>query len=95
MRALRLFMAFMAATGVAGAITVLTVISDEVEAKASAQAGKPVALGPDCAQQAWPYYESHCIRRPAAQSLRAAGRAQANAVHIVSVDRRARAADRD
>ena len=78
--------AVIAAGLVAGVITILPGASDEVAASVPLSAGKGDrldirAVGPNCAEQAWPYYEVKClkdVRQPMAQ---------AKAVRIVTTDR--------
>ena len=59
--------AIAAAALVAGAVTILPGASDQVSASAPIKAGKSDRLdirplGTHCSQQAWPYFEAHCLR---------------------------------
>jgi hypothetical protein len=78
--------AIAAAALVAGAITVLPGASDQVSASAPLNSGKGDrldirAVGPQCSQQVWPYYEAGCLK----DLRQPMGRAKA--VRIVSPDR--------
>ena len=62
----RPMMAIAAAAFIASAISVFTAATEPVEASASLVANRgelaTQPIGPACAQQAWPYYERHCVR---------------------------------
>jgi hypothetical protein len=78
--------AIAAAALVAGAITILPGASDQVSASAPLNSGKGDrldirAIGPQCSQQVWPYYEARCLK----DSRQPMGHAKA--VRIVSPDR--------
>ena len=53
--AYRIVLAVVAAAIVACFFTIITATADQVEASA------PI-IGTQCSQQAWPYYETHCLR---------------------------------
>lgn len=68
--------AVVAAALVAGAITIVHGAHDKVVASAPLHSGKGDridirAAGPNCSEQAWPYYEAGCIkdrRRPMSEA---------------------------
>jgi hypothetical protein len=65
--AIRAVSAVAAAVLIAGAITLLPGASASVSANAPLNSGKGDrldvrAVGPQCSQQAWPYYEARCIK---------------------------------
>ena len=74
---------------IAGAITILPSFSDKVVASAPIHSGKGDrldirALGAECSEQAWPYFEANCLRD---------GRVtmgKAKAARIVTADRNVR-----
>jgi hypothetical protein len=78
-------LAVVASALIAGAITVLTAATDQVEASAPIMGFYGDAdrrpIGPQCSQQAWPYYEAHCVRDLRPQSTR--GRS----ARVVTIDR--------
>jgi hypothetical protein len=51
----RIVLAVVAAAIVACFFTIITATADQVEASA------PI-IGAQCSQQAWPYFEAHCLR---------------------------------
>jgi len=75
------------AAAVAGGLMILPSLSNPVVASTPIHSGKGDRLdirpiGPQCSEQAWPYFEASCLRNPRAQfgSVRTA--------RIVSADRR-------
>jgi hypothetical protein len=71
---------------IAGAFTILPGASDEVEASPPVAVAKSDRLdfrpiGPNCSQQAWPYYEAGCLKNRRAQG------GEAKATRIVTADR--------
>lgn len=78
--------AALAALAIAGALTILPGASDPVVASSPLNSGKSDRLdarplGTNCSEQAWPYFETKCVR-----DLRAP-MGQAKAVRIVAVER--------
>jgi hypothetical protein len=72
---------------IAGTITILPSFSDRVVASAPIHAGKSDRLdirplGAQCSEQAWPYFEAHCLRDKRAVM------GQAKPARIVTADRR-------
>jgi hypothetical protein len=71
---------------IAGALTVIPGTSEQVEARAPLNSGKGDRLdartiGPNCSQQAWPYYEAGCLKD------RRQAMGQAKTTRIVTADR--------
>jgi len=84
--AYRAISAIVAAGLVAGALTVIPGTSEQVEARAPFNSGKgdrldARAIGPNCSQQAWPYYEANCLKD------RRQAMGQAKVSRIVTADR--------
>ena len=66
-KAYRSFSAIALAALIAGAVTVLPSFSGKVVASAPLHSGKGDRLdirplGPQCSEQAWPYFEANCLR---------------------------------
>ena len=92
-RAIRAVSAVAAAIVIAGAITLLPGASASVSANAPLNSGKGDRLdirvvGPQCSQQAWPYYEARCVKD------RRHAMSQAKPARIVPLDRAQAAAER-
>jgi hypothetical protein len=71
---------------IAGAVTVIPTFSEKVVASAPIHSGKGDrldirVLGSQCSEQAWPYFESNCLRD------RRAAMGQVKAARIVTADR--------
>ena len=63
--AYRIVLAVVAAAVVACFFTIITATADQVESNAP-------TIGAQCLEQAWPYYQDHCLRdRRQSQALRA------------------------
>jgi hypothetical protein len=75
------------AAAIAAAFTVFPAASDKVAASAPLNNGKGdrldirTAVGPDCSQQAWPYYEANCVKD------RRQAMSQAKPVRVITADR--------
>jgi hypothetical protein len=89
----RALSAVIAAAAIAGALTVLPGASEKVSASTPLNSGKGDrldyrAVGPDCSQLAWPFYEATCVkdRRQAMN--------QAKAARIVTAERAPKAIKR-
>lgn len=52
----RIILAMVAAAVLACAFTIFTATAGPAEDNAR------IAIGPACAQQAWPYFDAHCLR---------------------------------
>jgi hypothetical protein len=83
---LKTISAIAAAAAIAAAVTAWPSLSARVEAGSPAVAASPdpldtVQTAPSCARQAWPYFETECLR----DSNRPMG--QARAVRVVTTDR--------
>lgn len=84
--ATRTISALVAAAAIAGAMTVLSGANERVAANSPLNSGKGDRLdirvvGPDCSEQAWPYYEANCVK----DQRRAMSRAKA--ARTVTADR--------
>jgi hypothetical protein len=71
---------------IAGAMTVLHGANESVSANAPLNSGKGDrldirAVGPQCSEQAWPYYEARCVRD------RRQAMSQAKPARVVTTDR--------
>ena len=61
----RIVLAIAAAAIAACFFTIITATADQVEASALVSSdfrSDGRAVGPQCSQRAWPYYEAHCLR---------------------------------
>jgi hypothetical protein len=75
-----------AAAAIVGAATVFSGASETTSVTVPINNGKGDrldirAVGPNCSQQAWPYYEAHCVK-DSRQAM-----SQAKAARIVTPDR--------
>jgi hypothetical protein len=73
-----------AAAAIVGAATVFSGASETVTVPISHGKGDRLdarAVGPNCSQQAWPYYEAHCVK-DSRQAM-----SQARAARIITADR--------
>lgn len=82
----RTISALVAAAAIAGALTVLPGASETVSASAPLNSGKGDRLdvrtaGPKCSEQAWPYFETTCIKD------RRDTMSRAKTVRVVTTDR--------
>jgi hypothetical protein len=84
--ATRAISALVAAAAIAGAMTVLHGAYDKVSANSPLNSGKGDrldirAVGPECSEQAWPYYEASCVKD------RRHAMSQAKAARMITADR--------